>query len=238
VLPRIRRSRSIVKLQRPLGHARRLMMFTKIIRPSDHAAALKRSATRNSCALVRAPERKFELKMNILLIGATGQISYALAAALPQTDHQTTLLVRSRRRLIFPANVRVVVDSSFPVVHADSLAAAIVRSLDHTGAYIVSDQMTSLRKLALTLRRYARSYVPPTVPLGMAYVSTAVLEFFARLVKRQPILARAQVEFLTSGMAPSSERAQEQLGWQPMPLSQGIQQYLNDRKRLLEMVGA
>jgi hypothetical protein len=48
-----------------------------------------------------------EIIMKILLIGATGQIGYALTNALSQTAHQTSILVRNAHSLAFPANVNV-----------------------------------------------------------------------------------------------------------------------------------
>jgi nucleoside-diphosphate-sugar epimerase len=45
--------------------------------------------------------------MNILLIGATGQIGYALTRALSQTVHRVSILVRDKHKLAFPESVRV-----------------------------------------------------------------------------------------------------------------------------------
>ncbi len=129
--------------------------------------------------------------------------------------------------------IPVIIDGRFPIVHADSLATAIVRSLDKTRTYIVSDQMTSLQEMALTLREHAKSYIPPTVPLWMAHPSTSMLEFFSRLFRIRPIMAQVQIEYITKGWEPRSDRAHEELEWQPLSLSQGIQKYLQDRMSLL-----
>ena len=129
--------------------------------------------------------------------------------------------------------IPVIVEGRFPVVHADSLATAIVQSIGEAGAaYIVSDQMTSLKEVALTLRHHARSYVPPTAPLWMAHSTTGVLESLARLTRTKPVMARVQIEFITKGWEPRSERAEKDLGWKPWTLSEGIQKYLKDRGRL------
>jgi uncharacterized protein YbjT (DUF2867 family) len=45
--------------------------------------------------------------MKVLLIGATGQIGYALTTALSQTSHQTAVLVRNKRKLAFPGSLIV-----------------------------------------------------------------------------------------------------------------------------------
>ena len=51
--------------------------------------------------------------MNILLIGATGQIGYTLTLALSSTDHQISILVRDRHKLPFPSSVKVIEQREF-----------------------------------------------------------------------------------------------------------------------------
>jgi nucleoside-diphosphate-sugar epimerase len=134
--------------------------------------------------------------------------------------------------------VPVIVDGRFPIVHVDSLAAAVVQALDKPGAYIVSDQMTSLQEIALTLREHARSYIPPTIPLWLARGNTVLLEFFARRLNVQPIMAQVQLEFISKGLEPQVDRACAELGWQPLCLRQGIQKYLQARGSILRQNGA
>ena len=128
--------------------------------------------------------------------------------------------------------VPVIINGRFPVVHADSLASAIVGALDQPGAYIVSDQMTSLKEIAQTVRRHSNSYIPPTVPKWVAYTSTSLLEFLAKLLHKKPVMARVQIEFITKGWEPKAEHAQKELGWEPMSLGDGIRKYLDDRRKL------
>jgi nucleoside-diphosphate-sugar epimerase len=45
-------------------------------------------------------------------------------------------------------------------------------------------------------------------------------------------MARVQLEFITKGWEPQADRAQRELGWQPLSLRQGIQKYLKDRMNL------
>lgn len=126
--------------------------------------------------------------------------------------------------------VPFIVNGRFPVVHVDSLADAVVRSLDRPGkAYIVSDQMTTLRDIALTLRKHGPSYVPLTMPFWVAQAGAFFLEPFARLFRSRPIVAKIQLNFISKGLKPIAERAQKELGWKPLSLDEGIRIYLRER---------
>lgn len=128
--------------------------------------------------------------------------------------------------LKMPANVA----GRFPVVHAASLANAIIRSLDHTGAFLVIEGMTSMPDLAKRLRKQMKSYVPITLPKPLAYASATLLEGLAYLTRMRPILARVQVDFITNGSEPLADKAQSDLGWQPLSLDEGFAKYLSERK--------
>lgn len=128
--------------------------------------------------------------------------------------------------LRMPANV----GGRFPVVHTASLSAAILRALEHTGPFLVSDTMTSMPEMARALRQQMRSYVPLTVPRPLAYASAALFEAGARLTGRRPILAKVQVDFITAGNEPLADKAREVLGFQPVTLAQGLARYLRERQ--------
>jgi dihydroflavonol-4-reductase len=123
----------------------------------------------------------------------------------------------------------------FPLVHVDSLADAITRTLQrhggpgHEGAFIVSDAMTSLSDLARQTRKLHSCWIPPTIPTVLGYASATLMEGFARLTRMRPPLARVQLDFITKGWEPLAERAASVLGWTPRPLAQGLAQYLADR---------
>lgn len=127
--------------------------------------------------------------------------------------------------LQMPANV----GGRFPVVHTASLSAAILRALEHTGAFLISDTMTTMPEMARALRRQMRSYVPLTVPRPLAYASAALFEAGARLTRRRPILAKVQVDFITAGNEPVADKARDVLGFQPLALKQGLALYLRER---------
>jgi dihydroflavonol-4-reductase len=130
-------------------------------------------------------------------------------------------------------NLPTVLPGQFPLVHAHSLAQAIVRALGADGAFLVSDGMSSLKTLAQTLRTQTRCYVPPQIPAGLAYAATALVEAIGRALRFRPMLCKAQLDFITAGLEPLPERAVRTLGWQPWPLAEGLQRYLAERERWL-----
>jgi len=139
------------------------------------------------------------------------------------TDYMENLASRNWHRLPF------ISPSSFPVVHVDSLADAIMRSLDKPGAYIVSDQMTSLRDIANAMRKQTWSYIPLTVPLWFILLGIYLLEAIAHVIKVKPFASAVQIAFLTKGWIPSPSKAVSILAWKPMPLEEGIRRFLSAR---------
>ena len=142
------------------------------------------------------------------------------------TDYLENLLRGSFWRVPF------VIPGRFPLVHVDSLARAVIESLESPGAYLVSDVMTTLRDIAVTLREQAGSYVPITLPAWAARVSANALEPLARLSGTAPIVSREQVAYFTCGLEPISDKARAELDWHPMPLAEGIRRYLEYRRQM------
>ena len=120
--------------------------------------------------------------------------------------------------------------TKFPVVHVDQLSGAIITSIGKPGAFIVSDQMTSLAQIARTLRARVASYVPLTMPVGVTKLGVSILERAARLIGVKPFASSVQLEYLTKGWEPSPAKAVRELGFIPLPLADGIDRYLAARK--------
>jgi dihydroflavonol-4-reductase len=140
------------------------------------------------------------------------------------TDYMENLVSRNWHRLPF------ICQSSFPVVHVDTLTDAIVEALEKPGAYIVSDQMTSLRDIAQTMRKQTWSYIPLTVPLWFAMAGIYLIEAIARIIKVKPFASAVQMAFLTKGWRPNAGRAIAVLDWKPMPLEEGVRRFLAARR--------
>jgi dihydroflavonol-4-reductase len=112
------------------------------------------------------------------------------------------------------------------VVFADGLAQgqllAAERGRDGE-RYILSDRHVTLRELARTVKRVAgRGFVPPVLPVGVARAIAALGEAIARRTGARPLTSRGQLHFVLWNAAPDSSKAQDELGWEPTPLEDGV----------------
>lgn len=128
--------------------------------------------------------------------------------------------------------VPFLVAGRFPVVHVDSLANGIMLTLDHPGPFIISDQMTDLQDIAVTLQPWGNSIVPPVAPLWLVKAGAHLLALGARVVRRRPLMAPQQVAFITAGNEPRPDKIRDELGWQPTALKDGLLHYLYARRGL------
>ena len=124
----------------------------------------------------------------------------------------------------------VVTPGGMGVVHARGIAAGhlLVAERGRDGErYILCDRHVTRRQLAEEVKRVAgRGRVPPVLPLPVAKASAAVGELLARRFGLPPLVSRGQLYFLLWNAAPDSTRAQEELGWEPTPLEDGIRESL------------
>ena len=75
----------------------------------------------------------------------------------------------------------------------------------------------------MTVKRVAGvGRVPPVLPVPVARTLAAVGEVGARRLGIPPLLSRGQLYFLLWNAKPDSSKAQDELGWEPTPLEDGI----------------
>ena len=126
----------------------------------------------------------------------------------------------------------VVTPGGMGVVHARGVAAGhlLVAERGRDGErYILSDRYITLHELARTVVRVAhRGRVPWVVPVPLARALAALGDALAARTEGRikPLVSRGQLEFLLWNAAPDSTRAQEELGWEPTPLEDGIRESL------------
>jgi nucleoside-diphosphate-sugar epimerase len=116
------------------------------------------------------------------------------------------------------------------VVHARGAAAGHLLAAEHGRdgeRYILSDRHVTLRELAQTVVRVAgRGRVPPVMPVPLARATAALGDLLAARFGLTPLISRGQLEFLLWDARPDSTRAQEELGWEPTSLEDGIRESL------------
>ena len=134
--------------------------------------------------------------------------------------------------------VPFITKTRFPIIHVDSLSDAIIKSISKPGAYIASDQMTSLEEIATTMRGRVASYVPITMPVSITKLGVSVLESAAKLIGVKPFASAVQIDYLTKGWEPSPDKAIRELFWKPMALAEGIDRYLLARRGAAEAATA
>jgi nucleoside-diphosphate-sugar epimerase len=88
--------------------------------------------------------------------------------------------------------------------------------------YILSDRHVTIEELARSVVRVAgRGWVPPTIPRRLNRVLAAGSERLARLGV-PPLISAGQAYFFDWNAKPDSTKAQDELGWEPTPLDEGI----------------
>jgi nucleoside-diphosphate-sugar epimerase len=127
-------------------------------------------------------------------------------------------LVRKRLPLVPPGGMGVCFSEGAAAGHL--LAAERGR---HGERYILCDRHVSMRELSETVVRVAgRGRVPPNLRPRAAKGLAAGGELLARAIRRPPLLPRGQLHFLMWNARPDSSKAQEELGWEPTALEEGV----------------
>jgi nucleoside-diphosphate-sugar epimerase len=114
----------------------------------------------------------------------------------------------------------------FGVVYVDGVASghllAAEKGVDGE-RYILCDRHVTLRGLAEAVVRAAhRGRVPPSIPRPVAQVMSGLGELVARAIGKPPLLPRGQLLFFMWDAAPDSGKAQDELGWEPTLLEDGL----------------
>jgi nucleoside-diphosphate-sugar epimerase len=137
----------------------------------------------------------------------------------PSVDSQLILpVVRTRLPALTPGGMGV--------VFAEGLAQGQLLAADRGRdgeRYILCDRHVSLQELARAAKRVAgRGFVPPVLPLPAVRALAAVGETVANRLGVPPLLSRGQLHFMLWNAAPDSSKAQNELGWEPTPLEEGL----------------
>jgi len=108
----------------------------------------------------------------------------------------------------------------------DDLARAHVAALDRGRPgerYLLADGFASTREVCqAAVDAAGRGRVPPTLPAPVATGLAAVGAAVSAAIRRPPLLSRGQLHFLLWQARADSSKAREELGFDPIPWSEGI----------------
>ncbi len=175
-------------------------------------------------AYERSKQRAEELalaargEMELVIVNPAGVYGPTPASSVGFDDEMFAPLVRGRLPALPPGGCGVTFDAG--VAAGQLLAADRGRDGER---YILCDRHVSMRELAEAVVEAAgRGRVPITLPAGLARALTDAGEGLARIIRRPPLLPRGQLHFFMWDAWPDSTKAQEELGWEPTPLEDGV----------------
>jgi nucleoside-diphosphate-sugar epimerase len=112
------------------------------------------------------------------------------------------------------------------LTYVDDVAAGHLAALDRGQPgerYILADGYGTNREICESAVETAgRGRVPRTLPVPVAKLLAAAGEGVSRVIRRPPLLARDQLEFLLWEARADSAKARDELGFAPIPWSEGI----------------
>lgn len=156
--------------------------------------------------------------MELVVVNPAGVYGPTPAASVGFDEQLFAPLVRGRLPALPPGGCGVTFDAG--IARGQLLAAERGRDGER---YVLSDRHVSLRELAEAVVEAAgRGRVPPTMPAGLARPLAAAGDKLARVTGIAPPLSPGLLHFFAWDAWPDSTRAQEELGWEPTPLEEGI----------------
>ncbi len=148
-------------------------------------------------------------------------------SATPGINNMIVNLATNKLRILPPGGL--------PLAFAPDVARGTVAALDAPiGArFIFSDDYISLLQLAQLVNQLVPSAkLPKTLPLIGAKILSVASESWSRITRQPPLLPAGQLNFLTSEIRPNSQKARQELAWQPTPLTEALRLTLSDHNLL------
>ena len=112
------------------------------------------------------------------------------------------------------------------LTYVDDVAAGHLAAFDRGRPgerYILADGYATNREICeAAVETAGRGRVPRTLPIPVAKLLAAAGEGVSRIIRRPPLLARGQLEFLLWEARADSSKARDELGFSPIAWSEGI----------------
>jgi nucleoside-diphosphate-sugar epimerase len=175
-------------------------------------------------AYERSKQRAEELalaargEMELVIVNPAGVYGPTPASSTGFNEQLFAPLIRRRLPVLPPGGCGVSFDAG--IAAGQLLAADRGRDGER---YILCDRHVSIRELAMAVVETAgHGRVPVTLPVWLAKGLAAAGDAIGRATGLRPLLPRGQLHFFLWDAWPDSTKAQEELGWEPTPLEEGV----------------
>jgi dihydroflavonol-4-reductase len=156
--------------------------------------------------------------VELVIVNPAGVYGPTLSSSMGVDADLFAPLVAGRLPALPPGGMGMVFDAG--IARGQLLAADRGRDGER---YILCDRHMSLHEIAeLVVETAGRGRVPPTLPLGLLRASAVLGEWLARAFGLPPLVSRGQLHFFSWDAWPDSSRAQDELGWEPTPIEEGV----------------
>ena len=126
-----------------------------------------------------------------------------------------------------------------PLVYAADTAEGHILAEEQAAAgerFILSESYYDIPSLAALVAAAAGvQHKPPTVPSALGSLVALVGEAVSDVTRKPPLVAKGQLQFLQWQARPDSAKARRELGWAPVPFSEGLKrtlEFLRERGRI------
>jgi len=162
--------------------------------------------------------------MDVVLVNPAGVYGPGPSGGASLEEDFFRPLVRKRLPAVPPGGMGVCFTEGVAAGHL--LAAEHGRPGER---YILCDRHIRMRELARRVVRVAgRGRIPPSLSPRVARTLALGGELVSHAVNRPPLLPTGQLHFLMWNAAPDSTKAQQELGWRPTALDDGLERTLED----------
>jgi len=162
--------------------------------------------------------------MDVVLVNPAGVYGLGPSGGASLEEDFFRPLVRKRLPAVPPGGMGVCFTEGVAAGHL--LAAEGGRPGER---YILCDRHVRMRELAQRVVRVAgRGRIPPSLSPRVARALALGGQLVSRAASRPPLLPTGQLHFLMWNAAPDSTKAQQELGWHPTALDDGLKRTLED----------
>lgn len=122
-------------------------------------------------------------------------------------------------------------EGRFAYVHVDDVAKAFLLAWKRGEIgreYIIGDKIMTIKNYFEKIGDLAGIEPPPTIPTGLVKLVSSISELASKISGNPPELPMEGLRMLENDWAFSSERARNELGWEPKPFERRLRSYINN----------